>query len=199
MLVRMADRRPYHHGDLRAALLAGAERTLAERGPSAISLRELAREAGVSHAAPGRHFKDKKALLDALALIGFQRLRSTLERAVPPGANTEVHILALARAYVDFTRSNAALLDLMYARKHDGDVCEQLATAMAELLTIVLDPITRGQREGEIIEGDPTAIAFTVTSILHGFASLSTDNAAEDVNKSLPEVIRHLLVGLTPR
>ena len=64
--------RPYHHGDLRSALLAAAERTLRDKGTSAsLSLRELARDIGVSHAAPGRHFKDKQALLNALALVGY--------------------------------------------------------------------------------------------------------------------------------
>ena len=67
-----ATARPYHHGNLRPALLGAAERALA-RGRE-LSLRELAREIGVSHAAPRRHFADKQALLDALALDGFERL-----------------------------------------------------------------------------------------------------------------------------
>lgn len=71
--------RRYHHGDLRAALLARAEQTLRERGPGDLSLRELARDLGVSHAAPSRHFKDKQTLLDALAQTGFERLREVLE------------------------------------------------------------------------------------------------------------------------
>ncbi|MGW3141017.1 TetR/AcrR family transcriptional regulator, partial [Streptomyces sp. NPDC001139] len=80
--------RRYHHGDLRAALLARAEQTLRERGPGDLSLRELARDLGVSHAAPSRHFKDKQTLLDALAQTGFERLREVLDfsaswRSVP--------------------------------------------------------------------------------------------------------------------
>lgn len=66
--------RPYHHGDLRSALLAAAERTLRDKGTASLSLRELARDLGVSHAAPGRHFKDKQALLNALALVGYDRM-----------------------------------------------------------------------------------------------------------------------------
>ena len=64
-MVDMPESRPYHHGDLRAALLAAAERTLRDKGVGSLSLRELAREVGVSHAAPGRHFKDKQALLQS--------------------------------------------------------------------------------------------------------------------------------------
>src|SRR5213592_1296667 len=74
--------RSYHHGNLRAALLEGAERMLAERGSGELSLRELAREVGVSHAAPRRHFPDRQALLDALAEAGFARLGSELRTAV---------------------------------------------------------------------------------------------------------------------
>ena len=63
----MSDEKPYHHGDLRAALLTAAEAELAERGVEAFSLRSVAKRAGVSHAAPYRHFKDREALLSALA------------------------------------------------------------------------------------------------------------------------------------
>ncbi len=207
MLVDMAER-PYHHGDLRSTLLTSAERTLAERGPAALSLRELAREAGVSHAAPGRHFKDKQALLDALALSGFQRLQVALEQAKDAqrqdsagtdGTDTEGYLLALARAYMGFALPNAALLDLMYARKHDSDISEQLAAAVGDLLAIVLNAIAEGQRAGEIVEGDPGAIAFTVASTLHGFASFSANNTVEDVDGSLKDVVHFLMTGLSPR
>ena len=70
--------RPYHHGNLRTALLEQAERTVRERGAQALSLRELARDAGVSHGAPRRHFPDRQALLDALAEAGFVRLGAEL-------------------------------------------------------------------------------------------------------------------------
>src|SRR5919107_3634135 len=72
--------RPYHHGNLRAALLEAAERALARGGE--LSLRELAREVGVSHAAPRRHFADKQALLDALAEGGFERLGAEMRAAI---------------------------------------------------------------------------------------------------------------------
>ena len=76
--------RPYHHGNLRGALLDAAERTVRERGVQALSLRELAREIGVSHGAPRRHFPDRQALLDALAESGFERLAPNC--APPPTA-----------------------------------------------------------------------------------------------------------------
>src|SRR3954471_16858488 len=111
-MVGMPESRPYHHGDLRAALLAAAERPLRDRGAGALSLRELAREVGVSHAAPGRHFKDKQALLDALALAGYERLPGALESADDPGLPLEPRLCGLAKTYVGFAVENAALLEL---------------------------------------------------------------------------------------
>src|SRR3954451_7072520 len=74
--------RPYHHGNLREALLDAGERALETGGVQNLSLRELAREVGVSHAAPRRHFPDKQALLDALALGGFERLGTAMASAM---------------------------------------------------------------------------------------------------------------------
>ena len=205
MLGGMADR-PYHHGDLRAVLIANAERALAAGGPSALSLRELAREAGVSHAAPGRHFKDKRALLDALALTGFDRLTDRLERALDPSrggprpdASSHARVLVLARTYVEFAIDNAALLDLMYARKHDSDVGAQLSAAVDRLLDTVVRPIIDGQAEGEISGGDPWSVALTVSATLHGFAALHAGTSPEKFEETLSEVVRVLFRGLTPR
>ena len=80
--------RPYHHGNLREALLAAAERTLVAGGASSLTLRELGRELGVSHTSPRRHFADKQALLDALALRGFERLGAVTARAAKDRART---------------------------------------------------------------------------------------------------------------
>src|ERR1700704_6555268 len=74
--------RAYHHGNLRTALLEQAERTLRDRGAEELSLRELAREVGVSHGAPRRHFADRQALLDALAEAGYARLGGEIRTAV---------------------------------------------------------------------------------------------------------------------
>src|SRR4051795_6226778 len=106
--------RPYHHGNLRSALLEAAERTLADGGE--LSLRELAREVGVSHAAPRRHFAGKQALLDALAEDGFERLGAEMRETA--SGDFEARMLGFAREYVRFAVEHAALLDLMWAGKH---------------------------------------------------------------------------------
>src|SRR3954469_1117500 len=111
--------RRYHHGNLRSELLEQAEQTLRERGAGELSLRELAREVGVSHAAPRRHFRDKQALLDALAESGFVRLGHELDRALAR-ADSEFadRLAAFARAYVGVAAREGALLGVVVAGKH---------------------------------------------------------------------------------
>src|SRR5471032_545129 len=111
--------RPYHHGNLRTALLEEAERTVRERGVQELSLRELARAVGVSHGAPRRHFPDRQALLDALAEAGFARLGAELSSAMEgAGEDFQARLRATAAAYISFATSDAALLELMFAGKH---------------------------------------------------------------------------------
>src|SRR3954453_6371048 len=175
MLGPMLTRR-YHHGDLRATLLAAAEEMLREKGVAALSLRELARETGVSHAAPSRHFKDKQALLDALALAGFERLTGILEKASDSnGASVHARFPTLARAYVDFAVHNPQLLEVMFARKHDPDVSEQLTAAGERMVLTIVRPITGAQAAGEIIEGDPWSLSLVIGASMHGIAALTAN------------------------
>src|SRR3954451_25021195 len=110
--------RPYHHGNLRAELLERAVEVVSERGVDALSLRELARDVGVSHAAPRRHFADRQALLVALAEDGFDRLGRSLTVAIDgAGGSFGARAAALAGAYVRFATEHAALLELMFASK----------------------------------------------------------------------------------
>ncbi|MGV4984266.1 TetR/AcrR family transcriptional regulator [Streptomyces sp. NRAIS4] len=194
--------RPYHHGDLRAALLKSAERTLREKGVGALSLRELARDTGVSHAAPGRHFKDKQALLDALALDGYERLNRALgTAALQPGLGFEGRMAALARAYLGFSVENPELLELMFARKHDPDSSDRLAAAVDESLGSFMRMIADAQERGEIVAGDPERITMVAAASLHGLAALIASCAldAEEAMNGLDEHVHLLLHGLKPR
>jgi AcrR family transcriptional regulator len=102
---------PYHHGNLRAALLEQRRRTVRERDAQALSLAELEREIGVSHGEPRRHFADRQALLDALAEAGFVRLGTELRSATDgAGEGFEARLRATAAAYVRFATRDAALL-----------------------------------------------------------------------------------------
>ncbi|MFC8826014.1 TetR/AcrR family transcriptional regulator [Streptomyces sp. NPDC057137] len=196
----MPDRR-YHHGDLRAALLARAEQTLREKGVDALSLRELARDIGVSHAAPSRHFRDKRALLDALALTGMNRLLAELERVGSACDTFGARITALARTYVDFSVGEPELHDVMFAGKHDPDASEEMRAAAQRLGALIFEVITEGQRAGEIRPDDPARIELLMFSTLHGFAALA---ASEVVPVSagpgaVDAIVEDLMRGLRPR
>ncbi|MFJ9560291.1 TetR/AcrR family transcriptional regulator [Streptomyces fuscichromogenes] len=197
----MPQSRPYHHGDLRSALLASAERTLREKGTAALSLRELARDTGVSHAAPGRHFKDKQALLDALALNGFERLNQALASADLPEAALEPRLAGLARAYVAFAVDNPELLELMYSRKHEPDIGTELAAAAELSLGSFVLLVADAQRRGEIVRGDPEAVTLAAAAGIHGLAALATNGTLqpEAVLAGLEQHIHLLLYGLKPR
>ena len=121
--------RPYHHGHLRDTLLAEAERTLREQGVEQLSLRDLARQAGVSHAAPRRHFADRQALLDALAEAGFARLADEVAAAIEDaGPDFRARLRATGATYVRFATEDPALMELMFTVKSaSGEVMRRRA------------------------------------------------------------------------
>ncbi|MFE9021882.1 TetR/AcrR family transcriptional regulator [Streptomyces sp. NPDC007808] len=200
-MVRMHESRPYHHGDLRAALLAAAERTLRDKGVASLSLRELARDVGVSHAAPGRHFKDKQALLNALALAGYERLAQTLSAADDPALPLEPRLIALARAYLGFAVDNTELLELMYARKHDPGASEQMAAAVDRTVGSLERVLADAQKRGEIIDGDPEELNLVTGAALHGVSAFITAGwlTPEAALAGVEGLVHHLLHGLKPR
>jgi AcrR family transcriptional regulator len=116
-----AEARPYHHGDLRRALIDAASRVLEAEGPSALSLRAVAREAGVSPAAPYHHFKDKGELLDAVAHEGWTLLDQALAAAKAKAPSARDAMNELGVAYVCFARENPALYRVMYDTARDKD------------------------------------------------------------------------------
>lgn len=117
---KTAESRPYHHGDLRRALVEAARRLLEAEGPSALSLRAVAREAGVSPAAPYHHFKDKAELLDAVAHEGWETLSALMADAKSRAEGLQ-QLTALGIAYVCFARDNPALYRVMYDAARDKE------------------------------------------------------------------------------
>jgi AcrR family transcriptional regulator len=197
-----AHARPYHHGSLRAALLSCAERTLSEEGAGQLSLRELARRVGVSHAAPRRHFADKQALLDALAEDGFERLGSELREAMKAaGAGFHARLLAFAQTYVRFATQHAALLDLMFAGKHRPGAADSLREAADRAFEAPLALIVEGQAAGEVVPGDPEGVAVVAWAALQGLAALVNSGMLDDggLDDLVADAADRLLLGLRPR
>jgi AcrR family transcriptional regulator len=193
--------RPYHHGNLRAALLARAVEVVDERGAADLSLRELARDVGVSHAAPRRHFADRQALLDALAVEGFDRLGEDLRAAVDrAGPAFDARLEELARAYLAFATRHAALLELMWAakRRHESDA---LHAAANHSLATMLDVIADAQASGELAPGDRERVAIPIFATLQGLTAMANGGMldSEQVDEALTVAIEQLLDGLRPR
>ncbi len=109
-----AESRPYHHGDLSRALVDAARRLVEAEGPAALSLRAVAREAGVSPAAPYHHFKDKGELLAAVAKEGWTLLNAAMAQAKAAAPSPEAALTELGVAYVRFARQHPALYRVMY-------------------------------------------------------------------------------------
>ncbi|MGH6657358.1 MAG: TetR/AcrR family transcriptional regulator [Actinocrinis sp.] len=165
--------RPYHHGNLRAALLAAAEQTLRERGADQVSLRDLARQVQVSHGAPSRHFRDRQALLDALAAEGFARLGDEVAAAIKnAGDDFEAQLRAVAAGYVRFAVEDAALLELMMSAKKDPGRPDALSAAPERPYTLLTELIRHGQESGRLQPGDPERLQLIIVATFQGIAAL---------------------------
>jgi AcrR family transcriptional regulator len=194
--------RPYHHGNLRQALLQAAETALEARGANVLSLRELSRDVGVSHTSPRRHFVDKQALLDALAESGYQRLDATLSAAAKARArNFSARLTNLAQAYIEFALKHPALWVLMLEAKHRPGAPRELLDASEAAVSNAPALIKAGQAEGEIVPGDPARLSLTLSAALQGLVSISTGGKFKGVplEDLVPGIVKHILVGLRPR
>ena len=196
--------RPYHHGNLRSALMQAAEGALERGGVQSLSLRELAREIGVSHAAPRRHFPDRQALLDALAHAGFERLGAQMERAVEgAGDGVMARFAAIGQAYVRFATEHAALLEVMYAGKHRPGA-DALHEAASRAFATPMALMAAGQASGEVVAGDPARVATVAWASLQGLAAMANNGLLgsappDELDELVAEAVERLFDGLRPR
>ncbi|MFC4148385.1 TetR/AcrR family transcriptional regulator [Micromonospora mangrovi] len=178
----MTSSQSYHHGDLRRALLAAAAEAMAESGPAALSLRDLARRAGVSHAAPAHHFGDKAGLLTALATQGFELLAEALRRAGDDFRESGV-------AYVCFAVRHRAHFEVMFRpdlHRADDPGLTAARERAGELLRL---GVARHTGRG------PDVDALAAWSIVHGFATLWLAGALPDRVGPDPETAARTVVG----
>ena len=173
--------RPYHHGDLRPALLRAAVEAIGQVGPAAMSLREVARRAGVSHAAAAYHFGDKAGLLTAVAAQGYRMLTEELRRARDAGRG----FLEVGVAYVRFAVTHRAHFEVMYRpelyRPDDADVREARAAAAVFLYGTAAPDARR-----------PAAGA-AAWSLVHGLATLWLNGNLPEQLGDDPEQITRLV------
>ncbi|MGI5168257.1 TetR/AcrR family transcriptional regulator [Spirillospora sp. CA-253888] len=175
---------PYHHGNLRPVLLDAAVDAIAQHGPAALSLRDLARRAGVSHAAPAHHFGDKTGLLTALAAQGYELLADALEAAGPD-------ILDAGVAYVRFAVSHRAHFEVMFQpglhQQDDAEVAAASSRADRALQAALAATPEAGGEHADL----------AAWSIVHGFAALWISGAlpkelGDDAGAAALPVIRRL-------
>jgi AcrR family transcriptional regulator len=199
---------PYHHGDLRRALIETALELVTEEQDWAFSLREVARRAGVSHQAPYNHFPEKQDLLAAVAVVGFERLRDGMRRAIAGIDDPEALVAAIGRTYVRLGLENPALYRLMFgpaiADAGPGDRPMVVRSAGAAARAVLEEAIRRGARSGAFevpadSAQDQILAAHVFWSAVHGLTMLALDRLMAPevtVDEMIEALVRSEIRGL---
>jgi AcrR family transcriptional regulator len=182
----MRHAKPYHHGNLREALLKAALRLISEVGPNAFTLREVARRAGVSHNAPYRHFRDRDELMAAVSTEGYGELTRTMKEAAESGSSALARLKQAGLAYVKFALRRPEHFTVMFdapASKPSEKVCfnpakmkikyPEAAEAAEESFRTLMALVEACQRERVMPAGDTKALALLAWSMVHGIAKLA--------------------------
>ena len=195
--------RPYHHGDLRAALVESAIRILREQGPEGLTLRGVARAAGVSQAAPYRHFADRRALVAAVAERGFEHMGATMMAAMQQNGG-KAGLRGVARAYVRFGVDHPAEYRIMFGPElARTDDLPSLRETSRGVLAGVQRAIEGLQAAGVIGPGDAASIAVVTWSMLHGLVMLHLDGQTDSLDRNIDQLVEQstelMMWGMAPR
>ncbi len=191
-------RGPYHHGDLKRALTTAALQLAQEKGPKGVTLREVARRAGVSTAAPYRHFADKAQLLAAAAAQGFVQLHEALDAVAATDLSEQV--LAMGRAYVRWAIAHPDYYQVMFGPEVDNTDSPEVREAGERAFADLLDAIVRCQAAGLLPAGDPRDLAGPIWSLLHGVSTLTIGGhltnvgIREDAEALTERALRQMLI-----
>ena len=192
----------YHHGNLRAALIQGALKLMEKEG-EAFSLRDLSKRVGVSPPALYSHFADKDALLVAVAICGFDKLKEELEAAISKTKDPTSQFLAMGQAYVKFGMDCPALYNLMFsgselpAKRFKFPELTEAGGRAFESLLVMLGEM---QKSGFMRPGNVDLDGFTIWAHVHGLTSLIISGRVECMRENveaMPEVPAEQLVGLS--
>ncbi len=184
----------YHHGNLRRALIKATLELIAEKGINAFSIREIAKRAGVSHAAPYRHFKDKEDILYAVAKEGFDMMvAETKKRSAKYPDDPFARYSICGISYIDFAVSHPSHYRVMFsAGDHIRTSPEELKLSSTESFQLLIDSIRECQEKKIIREGDTYEFALASWAIVHGYAKLFIDGFIDD-NEGLFQSIKEKL------
>jgi AcrR family transcriptional regulator len=190
-------RRGYHHGNLREALIGAALDLISQKGPAGFTFAEAARQAGVSPAAPYRHFRDRDALMADVARQCFERFAQRLAAAWDDGRPSPTAALErLGRAYLGFARDEPAYFSAMFesgvpvARHRDlNEASERAFTVLRQACEAVVATLPSGKRPPALM------LALHIWALAHGIASLFA--RGDDARRSLPISAEELLEAAT--
>jgi AcrR family transcriptional regulator len=167
----------YHHGNLRPALVRAAMELLDESGETALSLRAVARSAGVSPAAPYRHYENREALVSAVAAVGYRDLAERLA-AAHPSPSTPEQLANVATAYVQFALDRPALFRIMFGESCDRENPERVAA------TAAVSAYVRSIAQRTFPHADAEALATAIWALVHGLAFLYLDGKLDNPSSS---------------
>ncbi len=173
----------YHHGDLKNALIAAGIKILAKEGVSGLSLRKVARKAGVSHSAPYAHFPDKQSLIAAISTEGFKQLYSELDAAVLPySGDPQRQLMEGAWAYIQFALNNTDTFNIMFSgvleKEKDYPAFVEISRKTFERLVEIVQAC---QQAGVLRQGPAEIMAVAVWGQLHGILSLTLEGQISHV------------------
>jgi AcrR family transcriptional regulator len=181
---------PYHHGALHEALLKAAERVLERDGLAGLTLRAVAREAGVSHAAPTHHFGDLTGLVSELAAIGFRQFNEAMVIAGAAGPSLIEKALARAKAYVAYAQAHPGMYGLMFRTERldmTRPSLHEAATASFAGLAGAIGASRHEQISEQALSLEQGAAIARAWSLVHGFTMLLLDDRLSDILRRLPE------------
>jgi AcrR family transcriptional regulator len=186
----------FHHGDLREALIAATRELLLKHGPDGFTLADACRRAGVTTAAPYKHFRDKQEILEEIVLRGFAELTAANAKAVAEvGPGTIAGITAMGISYLDFAVTQPALFRLMFGHKSEIMKVQQVDESGKQCLKKVMEEVaTYSRQHGHA--ADAEEIALRLWTFVHGASSLQLDGDYERVSPGLD--VRELIAEVTP-
>jgi len=166
----------YHHGDLKNALIQAGVEILTKEGIGALSLRSVARKAGVSHSAPYAHFQDKQALLAAISTEGFNRLQKCLKSAAASTDQPQKQIVACARAYADFAMYECDIFNIMFSGVLEQEQAYPEFVEISKSTAAFLAKIVRACQEAGIFPaGNTDLLSVVIWGQLHGIVTLALE------------------------
>lgn len=181
---------PYHHGALREALLQAAERVLEREGLSGLTLRAVAREAGVSHAAPTHHFGDLTGLISELAAVGFRQFNIAMASADDTATTPLERALARPKAYVAYAQAHPGMYGIMFRTErldYSRPSLHEAAEASFAGLANAVGMMRQEQISGDALTLNQGAAIARAWSMVHGFTMLLLDGRLEDILERLPD------------